>query len=89
LLSHISKASFQFHDILYTLFRDMLYTSARAQASAEVDKRCQGAAHPPHALEISPENVSETMEYTAELLRFLYIEPYEFEQRKARNIPKP
>ena len=26
----------QFHDILYTLFREMLYTSARALASAEV-----------------------------------------------------
>jgi hypothetical protein len=36
------------------------------------------AAHPHRALDISHENVSETMEYTAELLRFLYIEPYEF-----------
>jgi hypothetical protein len=26
----------QFHDILYTLFRDILYTSARAHVSAEV-----------------------------------------------------
>jgi hypothetical protein len=47
------------------------------------------AAHPHRALEISPENVSETMEYTAELLRFLYIVPYEFQQRKTRNAPKP
>jgi hypothetical protein len=47
------------------------------------------AAHPHRALEISPENVSETMDYTAELLRFLYIEPYEFQERKARNAPKP
>jgi hypothetical protein len=42
-------------------------------------------AHPDRALQVSHENVSETMEYTSELLRFLYIEPYEFEQRKARN----
>jgi hypothetical protein len=43
-------------------------------------------AHPDRALAVSEENVSETLEYTAELLRFLYIEPYEFEQRKARNL---
>ena len=36
LLSQVSKTSVQFHDILYTLFREMLYTSARALASAEV-----------------------------------------------------
>jgi hypothetical protein len=42
-------------------------------------------AHPDRALQVSTENVIETMEYTAELLRFLYIEPYEFQQRKARN----
>lgn len=43
------------------------------------------AAHPDRALKVSTENVSETMEYTAELLRYLYIEPYEFLQRKVRN----
>ena len=47
------------------------------------------AAHPSRALEVSADNVSETMEYTAELLRFLYIEPFEFQQRKARSAPKP
>jgi hypothetical protein len=47
------------------------------------------AAHPHRALDIDPQNVTETMEYTAELLRFLYIEPYEFQQRKARNAPTP
>ena len=45
------------------------------------------AAHPDRALHVSAENVTETMEYTAELLRFLYVEPYEFQQRKARNTP--
>jgi len=43
------------------------------------------AAHPDRALKVSTENVAETMEYTAELLRYLYVEPYEFQQRKARN----
>jgi hypothetical protein len=43
------------------------------------------AAHPDRALKVSTENVAETMEYTAELLRFLYQEPYDFQQRKARN----
>ena len=42
-------------------------------------------AHPDRALQVSAENVAETMEYTLELLRFLYIEPYEFQQRKSRN----
>lgn len=42
-------------------------------------------AHPDRALQVSAENVSETIEYTSELLRYLYIEPYEFEQRKKRN----
>jgi hypothetical protein len=45
------------------------------------------AAHPDRALQVSPENIAETMEYTAELLRFLYIEPYEFQQRRTRNAP--
>lgn len=43
------------------------------------------AAHPDRALQVSAENVAETMEYTAELLRYLYKEPYEFEQRRNRN----
>jgi hypothetical protein len=43
------------------------------------------AAHPDRALQVSHENMAETLEYTAELLRFLYIEPYEFQRRKARN----
>jgi len=43
------------------------------------------AAHPDRALAVSTENVSETLDYTSELLRFLYIEPFEFLQRKARN----
>jgi hypothetical protein len=30
------KELVEFHDILYTLFRDMLYTSASAQASVKV-----------------------------------------------------
>jgi hypothetical protein len=41
-------------------------------------------AHPDRALKVSPDNVVETLEYTAELLRYLYMEPYEFLQRKAR-----
>jgi hypothetical protein len=45
------------------------------------------AAHPDRALHVSAANVAETMEYTAELLRYLYIEPYEFQQRKQRNLP--
>jgi hypothetical protein len=32
----------QFHDILYTLSLDILYTSAQAQACAEALRRCLG-----------------------------------------------
>lgn len=42
-------------------------------------------AHPDRALQVSAENLMETMEYTSELLRFLYIEPHEFQQRKSRS----
>lgn len=42
-------------------------------------------AHPDRALTVSTENITETREYTAELLRYVYIEPFEFQQRKARN----
>lgn len=42
-------------------------------------------AHPDRALKVSTDNVAETTEYTAELLRYLYVEPYEFQKRKARN----
>jgi Domain of unknown function (DUF4145) len=45
------------------------------------------AAHPDRSLNVSSTNIQETMAYTAELLRFLYIEPYEFKQRIARNAP--
>jgi Domain of unknown function (DUF4145) len=43
------------------------------------------AAHPFRALNVPAENVAETMEYTKELLRFVYIEPYELQQRLARK----
>ena len=42
-------------------------------------------AHPDRALHVSAENVAETFEYTSELLRYLYIEPYDFQQRRTRN----
>jgi hypothetical protein len=46
-------------------------------------------AHPDRSLKVSTENVTETMDYTSELLRYVYIEPYEFQQRKARNAAVP
>jgi len=47
------------------------------------------ASHPHRALDVSATNVAETMEYTRELLRFLYIEPFEFQQRKGREKKPP
>jgi hypothetical protein len=43
------------------------------------------AAHPSRALDVSDENVLETMGYTKELLRFVYIEPFELQGRLARK----
>lgn len=43
------------------------------------------AAHPHRALVVPAENVGETMDYTKELLRFVYIEPYDLAQRLARK----
>jgi hypothetical protein len=47
------------------------------------------AAHPFRALSVPTENVAETMEYTKELLRFVYIEPYDLRQRLARKAKIP
>jgi hypothetical protein len=50
------------------------------------------AAHPFRALNVPVENVAETMEYTKELLRFVYIEPYDLQLRLARKtaqVAKP
>lgn len=47
------------------------------------------AAHPHRALQVSTDNISESMSYTAELLRYVYIEPYEFQQRLNRNAQSP
>jgi hypothetical protein len=41
-------------------------------------------AHPDRALDVPAGNILETRNYTAELLRFLYIEPYEFMERQKR-----
>lgn len=47
------------------------------------------AAHPFRALNVAAENVAETMGYTKELLRFVYIEPYDLQQRLARKGQVP
>jgi len=41
-------------------------------------------SRPARALNVSPDNISETMEYTFALLRFVYIEPHEFRAGKCR-----
>jgi hypothetical protein len=51
----------------------------------EIKEDGHDAAHPSRALEVPSENVVETMEYTKELLRFAYIEPYELKQRLSRK----
>lgn len=52
---------------------------------AEIKDDGHDAAHPFRALNIPAENVAETMEYTKELLRFVYIEPHDLQQRLARK----
>jgi len=51
----------------------------------EIKEDGHDAAHPSRALDIPAENVAETMEYTKELLRFAYIEPFELNKRLARK----
>lgn len=51
----------------------------------EIKEEGHDAAHPSRALTIPAENVEETMGYTKELLRFVYEEPYELQQRLARK----
>jgi len=46
------------------------------------------AAHPYRALDVPAENVAETLEYTRELLRFVYIEPHDLAARLARKAAK-
>lgn len=43
------------------------------------------AAHTQRALHVPSENVAEVLEFTKELLRFIYIEPYELQKRLARK----
>jgi hypothetical protein len=47
------------------------------------------AAHPFRALIVPAENIVETMGYTKELLRFVYIEPHDLQQRLARKAAVP
>jgi hypothetical protein len=55
---------------------------------AEIKDDGHDAAHPHRALDVPAENVAETMEYTKELLRFVYIEPDELQKRlKRKGVP--
>lgn len=51
----------------------------------EIKEEGHDAAHPHRALQVPTQNVAEAMEYTKELLRFIYVEPYELSQRLARK----
>jgi hypothetical protein len=51
----------------------------------EIKEDGHDAAHPFRALDVPSQNVAETMEYTKELLRFAYIEPFELDKRLARK----
>ncbi len=47
------------------------------------------AAHPSRALELSSENVEETVSYTEDLLKWVYEEPWRLQQRYARKAAPP
>lgn len=51
----------------------------------EIKEDGHDAAHPFRALNVPAENVMETMGYTKELLRFVYVEPFELKKRLARK----
>jgi hypothetical protein len=52
---------------------------------AEIKEDGHDAAHPFRALDVPAENVLETMGYTKELLRFVYVEPFDLQKRLARK----
>lgn len=54
----------------------------------EIKEDGHDAAHPHRTLLVPTENVAEAMEYTKELLRFTYIEPFELEERLKRKAGK-
>lgn len=51
----------------------------------EIKEEGHDAAHPHRALNVPAENVDEIMKYTGELLRIVYIEPFELEARLTRK----
>lgn len=55
----------------------------------EIKEDGHDAAHPFRALNVPAENVAETMGYTKELLRFVYVEPFELKKRLARKATPP
>ena len=55
----------------------------------EIKEDGHDAAYPSRALDVSDDNIVETMEYTKELLRFVYVEPYELQERLARKAGAP
>jgi hypothetical protein len=44
----------------------------------------QDGSRPDRALHVSADNIQETLDYTFALLRFVYVEPYEFRARKLK-----
>jgi hypothetical protein len=56
---------------------------------SEIKDDGHDAAHPSRALDVRDENVTETMGYTKELLRFVYIEPHELGERLVRKALPP
>lgn len=55
----------------------------------EIKEDGHDAAHPFRALDVPAANVVETMGYTKELLRFVYIEPFDLKKRLARKAAPP
>ncbi len=51
----------------------------------EIREDGNDAAHPSRALQVAAENVTESLDYTKELLRFVYIEPFDLSLRLARK----
>jgi hypothetical protein len=80
------------HDALEELARQARLPQVVESWLVEIKDDGHDAAHPHRALQVPTENIVETMDYTKELLRFVYIEPYDLQQRlvrKARQAPQP
>lgn len=74
-----------FHEGLKQLFEKRKLPEVMEQQASEIKEDGHDAAHPFRTLSVSDENVMQTLAYTEELLRFVFVEPAELAERLAKK----